>query len=219
MKILLTGPMDGNILDFYKDKSADWVMSTGSMGIWPDPARIDKGTRKHAGPGDFSLLYVKNEELPIPTLFVEGAHDDHEWLNRRKVEGKLDIIPNLTYLVNGNKTLIGDATCEVSIVGLGKVYSFDTLNGLKTKNAIRHYTAKDIEKAMSHKTADILLLHQAPLSYSIVHLVNALKPKLVLHTGTNGIYNLVGTKVLRLSLGSAIMLKVNGTKFNLSTNP
>jgi hypothetical protein len=219
MKILLAGPIDGKIEQFYQGKHADWVLSTGSVGIWPDPARIDQGTRKHAGPGDFALLYAKNEEMPIPTVFIEGPHDDHNWLQNRKISGQLEILPNLNYLVNGNKTLIGDILTQISIVGLGKVFSYATMKNIKTKKAIRHYTKKDIEKAKSHGKTDILLLHEEPKCLEVLDLIDTLRPKLVLHSGEAEPYTFRGVTVLPLNAGSAIMLEIDNDKFNLSLNP
>ena len=33
-----------------------WVLHVGDFGVWPDPSRIDKATKKHDGAGDFGSV-------------------------------------------------------------------------------------------------------------------------------------------------------------------
>jgi hypothetical protein len=61
-----------------------WVLHVGDFGIWPDPARIDRGTRNHEGAGDFPVWLAEKRPAPRPTVFIKGNHEDFEWLERER---------------------------------------------------------------------------------------------------------------------------------------
>src|SRR5579871_3198557 len=53
------GAMDRLYVDVLAFEAAlgsrfDWVLHVGDFGIWPDPEKIDRGSRNHDGAGDFS---------------------------------------------------------------------------------------------------------------------------------------------------------------------
>jgi hypothetical protein len=50
----------------------DYVLHVGDFGIWPDPNRVDKATRKHDGAGDFPVWFAENRAAPRPTVFIKG---------------------------------------------------------------------------------------------------------------------------------------------------
>jgi hypothetical protein len=50
----------------------DFVLHVGDFGIWPDPAKIDKGTRNHDGAGDFSAWLEATRVAPRRTVFIKG---------------------------------------------------------------------------------------------------------------------------------------------------
>ncbi len=207
MILFVAGDIFGRIRELYErvfaleaklGVRADWVLQTGNFGVFPDPVRADAHVRRK-GALDFVDLYYKKEGVPRPTLFVEGAHEDHDWLSLKKSRGELELIPNLHLLWNGFQTRIGDSRTDVSVVGLGKVYSEKTYRSLEKrpeKRALRHYTRGEVERACSQGPTDILLLHQAghgqrvgPFlsnSEGISKITFAVRPRLILH----GAYNI-----------------------------
>jgi hypothetical protein len=44
----------------------DYVFHVGDFGVWPDPDRIDKATRKHDGAGDFPVWFAEIAQLLAP---------------------------------------------------------------------------------------------------------------------------------------------------------
>lgn len=183
MKILLSGPTDGQIKKTYEslDPTCSWLLCTGNFGTWPDPKRLDRGTRNTVGAGDFAKLYVGGWQAPIQTLYVSGAHEDHSWLRTRFDCGNMEVLPSVHWLANGYRTSIGDWTEVVRVVGFGKVYSESTFNGKFNRKSYRHYTRKEFERACSAGPADLLLLHQAPNNKPTHHIIFATRPKLIVH--------------------------------------
>jgi len=205
MIVFLAGDIHGRVTQFY-DKlldfekelgiHADWVLQTGSFGVWPDPLRIDRVTRRHADDVDFHKYYYNGIAVPRPTLFVAGRHEDHRWLNLKRDRGEMEVLPNLHWLLNGFKTNIG-----VSVVGLGKVYSPNTYRdrNIEPRRRLGHYTRGDIERACSQGPTDVLLTHEAPKGLrfgnhhseaeGIEKICFATRPKLLVH----GHYNVTTT--------------------------
>lgn len=79
MLICAAGDIHGAINRFYDDvltfeislgAAFDWVLHVGDFGIWPDPERIDRGTRNHDGAGDFSEWLGATRPAPRPTVFL-----------------------------------------------------------------------------------------------------------------------------------------------------
>jgi len=116
MKILLAGEIDGQIVDFYKKVSdasdgyaglkhgtLEWCLCTGSFGTWPDKAKIDRGTRRHAGAGDFPSLYASGFNNSIQTVYISGVHEDHTWLKQRQAARNMEVLPNIHWLATGIK--------------------------------------------------------------------------------------------------------------------
>ena len=131
MIIFAGGEIFGKIKDFYKkvlevektiDKKCDWVLQTGDFGIFPSSARNNKQIRKN-GNSDFEELYTKKSMMPRATLFVAGKHEDNVWLNQKGQRSEMEILSNLHWLMNGNKTFIGDNENQLSVCGLGRVFS------------------------------------------------------------------------------------------------
>ena len=186
MKIALVGGIDGQILDFYKHLNpCDLVLCTGGFGVWPDPNRLDRATKMKSGPGDFHKLYLENWVAPVPTIFVAGAHEDHKWLYYRFKTNQLEVLKNVTWLVNGYCTFftLGDET--VKITGLGKIYGEKTFKGQFNRKSYRHYTRREVEKACYTGPTDILLLNPTLDSPGIKNLLYATNPKLTVYYHPN----------------------------------
>jgi hypothetical protein len=165
MKIYFVGPIFGNIQEVY-DKigklseihgDPDWVIQLGNFGIWPDPHRIDRTTRLKGLELEFPNLYLNQTPVPYRTLFISGAH-----------------VPNLTHLVNGYRTAIGDGTTTISVVGLGKVHSPKFYNSSRTDT--RYYIRSEVERACSQGKVDLFISHASPNSKGIKDIVFATRP-------------------------------------------
>lgn len=158
------------------------MLCTGSFGTWPDPAKVDRPTRKREGAGDFARYYIQGPENRLQTLYVSGVHEDHDWLKNRLHMGNMEVLSNVHWLANGFKTIIGDHEEQLRITGFGKVYSEATFNGKVTSKSKRHYTRSEFEKACSSGPTDILMLHEAPDNEWTRRLVFATRPKIIVHS-------------------------------------
>lgn len=85
MFICVAGDIHGAMDRLYEDVLAfeesmgarfDYVLHVGDFGVWPDPDRVDKATRKHGGAGDFPIWLAENRAVPRPTVFIKGNHED-----------------------------------------------------------------------------------------------------------------------------------------------
>lgn len=90
----------------------EWVLHVGDFGVWPDPHRIDKATRKHDGAGDFPTWWSERRAAPRRTVFIKGNHEDFVWLD---AQPEPEVLPNLFYLRNGATFDLGG----VVVGGLG----------------------------------------------------------------------------------------------------
>lgn len=184
MKLAIVGQIDGKLNKLYSNllpEKPDWILCTGSFGVWPDPAKIDRATRQKGGEQDFAKLYIDDYNAPIQTLFVSGVHEDHQWLEARYRNKNTEVIDNIYWLANGYKTHIGDLNETVRVSGLGKAYSEKTYKGEITKKSSRHYTKGELERGCTSGPTDILLLHSSPDNPGIRTLIFATRPKLIVH--------------------------------------
>ncbi len=83
MFICAAGDIHGALDQLYCDVLAfeeslgvrfDHVLHVGDFGIWPDPKRIDKATRKHEGAGDFPVWFAEGRAAPRPTIRCIGLN-------------------------------------------------------------------------------------------------------------------------------------------------
>jgi hypothetical protein len=173
MILFLAGDLHGRITEFYDkvrdlEKSLgaipDWILQTGNFGVFPDPARKRRTSKKNNNPDDFAKMYLDRVGVPYKTLFVAGRHEDHRWLEFKLHKQETEILPNLYWLVNGYSTRIGNQDESLSILGLGKVYSPPVFHGqpVAEKKKQGRYTRGEIEKACSAGPVDMVLAHQAP---------------------------------------------------------
>ena len=140
----------------------DYVLHVGDFGIWPDPGRIDKATRKHDGAGDFASWFRERRATPRHTVFIKGNHEDFDWLDEQLSD---EILPGLFYLRNGRTMDLGEGRNGVRIGGLGGCYSPSDYP--KRSKQLRgaekaHYTHDEIEALTKQAGIDVLLLHDAP---------------------------------------------------------
>lgn len=196
MIIFLAGGVYGRINEFYEKVAdvenrfgvkAEYILQTGNFGCYPDPDNVDRGMRLHDGAGDFADLYLKQAPMPRPTIFTAGKHEDHRWLEDRLSRSRMELIPNLVWLVNGYSTTLGFDDNRCRVLSLGKVYSPNTWKEgrkPKKKKTLAHYTRSEVEKACSGGLVDILLLHEHPQMEGIPNVISATRPKLIIYGNT-----------------------------------
>lgn len=182
MHILLSGAIEGHLKSFYQHASIQhphWVVCAGDFGVWPDPQRMDRAAKKHAGK-DFSRAYV-GALIPqtIPTIFVAGVHDDNKWLQDRIHANNTEVLNNVHWLAQGYRTTIGWDT-SIRVTGLGRAYSESTFNGELNKRSNRHYTRRDVERACSSGPTDLLIIYEHLDAPGIRNLIFATRPKMIL---------------------------------------
>jgi hypothetical protein len=184
MKVLLAGPAEGHLKDLFneaKEQEANWIISAGDFGIFPDPARRDRASKKHVV-SEFADRYsgVINEEVRIPVLTISGVHEDHQFLAHRKSADNTEILSNVHWLANGYKTMIGLHGTPMRVTGLGRAYSEATYRGNYSKRSKRHYTRHDIERACSSGPTDLLVVYENLDAEGIRNMVFATRPQLIL---------------------------------------
>jgi len=204
MIIFTAGEIHGKIRDFYEKvlsvektlgKSCDWVLQVGDFGIFPDKNREDRQIRNNNG-SDFYSLYKSQKRMPRQTLFVSGKHEDHSWLEIKRLNSEMELLGNLHWLMNGYKTYIGDNSTQLSVCGMGKVFSPNTYSGeINNKKSKSHYNKHEIEAACTQGPTDVLLTHQAGHGERIGNFVSnseglnkicyAVRPKIHIHGGYN----------------------------------
>jgi len=138
----------------------DYVLHVGDFGIWPDPNRIDKATRKHDQAGDFGKWFAERRTMPRKTIFIKGNHEDFDWLDEQLSD---EILPGLHYLRNGRTIDLGERRDVVRVGGIGGCYSasdYPRKSKQLRGSQKAHYTHDEIEALA--RGIDILLLHDAP---------------------------------------------------------
>ena len=144
----------------------DWILHVGDFGIWPDPERIDRATRKHGDIGDFPAWLDEKRAAPRPTLFIKGNHEDFDWLDAQPAG---PVLPGLFHLRNGHAMDLGTTGSEaIHVGGIGGCYgpSDYTRESRRLQGyAKRHYTFDEIEKLSSIPHVDIVLTHDAPKGF------------------------------------------------------
>ena len=221
--IFAIGEIDGNLMAAYaavleKEKQtgvcADWIITPGSTGIWPNSNSVDRATRSRGGNKEFEELLKNNWAAPRNTLFISGAHEDHRWLDQRVLTENTQILGNFWYLPNSCCASIGP-----SITGLGKVYSPKVYKDKKRNKALKYYTRNEVEKACSTGPVDMVLSHQGPSntafgkkvsnSEGIKPILFASRPKFLVHSGYDFsmAYNCMDTVCLSLAKMEIIIFK------------
>jgi len=166
LKIAIVANPDGEIESLYKHlEPCDYVFSIGNFGIWPDPNRLDRGTKMHKGPGDFSSLLKKGWVSPVKTIVIPGIHEDHKWLLTKIKQNELEILPNVTIQLNGYYLNLGDTNNPYKILGLGKGFSTKIFNNQYKSKPYRYLSRREVERACSTGKIDLFLtsLHSLDL--------------------------------------------------------
>lgn len=183
MIIAISGQIFGNIFDMYT-KVADlektlpepisWVLQIGDYGIYPDKLRWDRAMKLNNTPDDFQKIYSGQVNVRKRTLIIPGTHDDHKWLEEKIQREDLEIAYDLSFIVNGHKTYIGDNDDCVSVVGLGKTFSPKAwANGRNGVKHIHNYTRREVERACSQGPIHILMTYEPPFGVKFDNRVSA----------------------------------------------
>ncbi len=162
------GAMDrlyADVLDFeaHLGRRLDWVLHVGDFGIWPDPARVDRATRKHEGAGDFATWLQARRPVPRRTLFIKGNHEDFDWLD---AQHDREVLPGLFFLPNGRTFDLTTAHGRaIRVGGVGGCYGPSDYprrsQGLQGY-AKRHYTHDEVQRLSAADRVAIVLTHDAP---------------------------------------------------------
>jgi hypothetical protein len=142
------------------------VLHVGDFGIWPDPQRVDRATRRHEGAGDFPRWYMERREAPRPTVFIPGNHEDFEFLTPYTQPTAL--LPGLTYLPNGSSTTVEANGERLRVGGVGGCFGPETYRRPAAKlhaRERRHYCREHIDaliRRSTHGRLDVLMTHDAP---------------------------------------------------------
>jgi len=184
VNVTLSGPAEGHLKDLFtdaKEQDANWIICAGDFGIWPDPARRDRASKKHVTT-EFAQRYVGaiNEEIRIPVLTISGVHEDHQFLAHRKSVNNTEILSNVHWLANGYRTVVGTHGPPMRVTGLGRAYSEATYRGAYSKRSQRHYTRHDIERACSSGPTDLLVVYENLDAEGIRNMIFATRPQLIL---------------------------------------
>lgn len=171
MLICAAGDIHGAMDHLYEDVLAfesalgirfEWVLHVGDFGIWPDPNRVDKATKKHDGAGDFPAWIAENRAPPRKTIFIKGTHEDFVWLDSQPRD---EVLPGLFYLRNGRVMDLGEASESIRVGGVGGCFGpsdYERQSDHLQSYAKRHYTKDDIDRLCEHSGIDVLLVHDAP---------------------------------------------------------
>jgi predicted phosphodiesterase len=142
------------------------VLHVGDLGIWPDPAKVDRATRNHEGAGDFPTWIEEGQSAPRPTWFVKGNHEDFEWMDSQKTS---ELVPGLHYVPNGQAVDLPEGKSSIRVAGVGGCFGPSDYERRQLQGyAKRHYTRWELERLESRRPIDVLLLHDAPKGVTII---------------------------------------------------
>lgn len=221
MKILLSGPIEGRLsylFDIAKQFEVHWIVAAGDFGIWPDPMKMDRASRRFAKK-EFALRYVGADPRPIniPALTISGVHDDNRFLQHRQTANNTEILDNVSWLAQGYRTTIGFEGPACRVTGFGRAYSEATYNGQFGKRSHRHYTRRDVERACSSGPTDLLIVYDYLDAPGIRNVIFATRPKLILNVKhpNRKVYSQVqGIKVITLDRFETDIVYWENNEFN-----
>jgi len=163
-KIAIFGDWHGNLAfaatalaHVHATEAPALYLHVGDFGFWP--ADNEESWVPEYLPGLEKLLAAQGVTL----LFVDGNHEHFDWLASFPVDehGLRKISDHLYHLPRGVAIIVGGK----KIVGFGGAASTDRKFRIKDYSWFdaELITEADLEKALAHVTADILITHEAPM--------------------------------------------------------
>ena len=168
MILFLAGPVYGNLDELYtrvaeladRVGGPDYILQTGNLGVYPDKHSVPNSMLSRGGGSDFARWYHEDRATPYPTIFIPGRYEDHRWLKQMLNLRRTELLPGLTWLVNGYSMDLGRGDELCTILSMGKIYSKHSyFEGGKVESS--HLPRGDIYRSLNstHGGIDILLLH------------------------------------------------------------
>ncbi len=192
MTILLFADLHGRILLALKlaarlqkerKMQLDLILQCGDMGIYPDPARFDKATLRHAQHDEtelgFSRYFTKPhsdvhaiwQQLDTRLICVRGNHEDHDYLNNLEIQSTaarfaVDSEQRIEVCKTGHLQTFTQAEQSVSLVGIGRIGHRGNKSPNENQRFIQPYERERLRKLRKEaQHVDILLSHDCPLHF------------------------------------------------------
>lgn len=116
----------------------DLILQAGDLGTFPDLARADSATKRHAERDSSELGFLEHfvaprpevkralEELRCNLIYVRGNHEDHEWLDQLEQQAaapifSVDPYQRLWCLKTGVPYTFESNGERISILGVGRI--------------------------------------------------------------------------------------------------
>jgi hypothetical protein len=175
----------------------EWIFQVGDFGTFRDESRLDPSSRKHAEKHGYSLQAAVGDfphvatspfevEVPIPTYFIRGNHEDQEYLldlqRPRKnlyLRHPIEIVDDLHYVPDGCIFEMDG----LRIAGWGGCWGKNTWNmgywspqrAASNKEGytrrLNHMT-RDIFERLRRERFDVLVTHDAPTGSGVTGMPN-----------------------------------------------
>ncbi len=186
MNIAVFADVHGRILLAFKlcarwqretGQRVDLMLQAGDLGAFPDLARLDRATLKHAAHDPTELGFLDDvaryrpetaavlDETTCPLVFVRGNHEDHAWLDELEQAAAGPTFPVDAYgrifcLRSGMPYTVSVGTDAVSILGIGRV---GPPVGEQEPGHAKYIQPHETERllGLGKKPFDVLLTHDA----------------------------------------------------------
>jgi len=176
MLICAAGDMHGKIDLLYREvaafeqrlgRSFSLVLQVDDLGVFPDPAKVDRKILDHGGAGDFPAWWLAKKHAPVPTIFIKGNHEDFDFLEPRGQSSNRAILPELHHVSNGRPMwyTTPDKKKTIFVAGIGGCYSpkrYKQEIGTTSPSHYYQYEVKHLIILSAYIPVDVLLLHDAP---------------------------------------------------------
>lgn len=185
MQIAIFADVHGHLLACF-DQCARWqqhtgqqldlILVAGDLAIFPDPARLDRATRRHSAHDPAVLGFSREfltyhaevaarlEESSCPLIFVRGNHEDHLWLDALEKRASKPLFPVDVYqrmycLKTGVPYTFTRGTETIHLLGIGRI-GRPSNSQRRKPHYIQPYEQARLAQLGNH-TIDLLLTHDA----------------------------------------------------------
>ena len=183
MNIAVFADLHGRILLAFKlcarwqretGEQVDLILQAGDLGAFPDEARLDKATIKHAQADPTELGFLNDflyarpevaaalEQTTCPMLFVRGNHEDHAWLDALERQADAPLFPVDAYqrifcLKTGVPYTFSKGAETITLLGIGRIAE---ASNHKPKH-IQPYELEKLYQLAPQFAPDVLLTHDS----------------------------------------------------------